>query len=945
MRKYFAFFALVSLLAAACAKEEPAPAEAPEGSYEFSLMADVDSPLTKTSYAGEQTFSWSAGDQISVLFHNGATDKFFTLTTASSGASVTFTGTIDAGYTIGASDGEHEKIAFFPAGDHSYDPSLEKPAVFHIPAFTDFTKSHFSANIPMAAIGDGSNHFSFYHIAGAYKVTFGSIDPSVSKVKLHVKNQTTQKLSGDYTMQDGLTRWWSEWASEGSQDQTVSYVVNVSDGKAVFYIPYGHNQDHFLPVFTLTNAVNGNTLKVVSAKDKDSFIGTGGERKSLKTRIVVLPEIPASGTGTAPGWRSNHSINWDMVDTSVGGRTSTNYAGINQMKVTSDAENLYILLDIKTSYLLDNAGYGNSNYLHVYIGDGSDSGSTHWSWADHYQNDLQGWLKTGNNLSFTATAGANVDAIAHISGEHCYYEIAYPRLGNSALMGTSAVIACLFDKRYKIGETVYNDPTEGDTPVGYAPKSWDPMMSITLPEYGTLPPTPLPANLSFTEASDDVANPERGFYKHFEYKFNGSVPSTTIASYTFDDPLVLTIFYLRDYRESDHLPDAVLNKVDAEWAAAKAKGKKVIARFAYTWLEESPHDPSPAQVLNHLDDLAPKFTKYEDILYLVQAGFIGTYGEWYFKDADFTWTKSGSTLSGYDNASSVVTKMLAVVPESRQIALRTPFYKRWYLYPSAINTTVPDITSWGTEPNQRIAYYNDGFRGSSSDIGTFDYDMDRPQWYGQGEWLACGGESAYKGGETVSTKQAWLDANTSLANPDNSIAALKQQHMSYLHDDPTNILMDYWAGSSDGSGHFDWGGANKIPEFKKALGYRLVLSAADFTGSLTSGSTVNYSISIRNKGCARVIYPRPCMLVLLHNGTPVVLKDNLLNVRDLDPDAGSATVASGSFVLPQDVYKNDQLAIWLPDNAAGLQATPAYSIHLANNEVTWSDGYNIIHTF
>lgn len=965
MKNWIIYIAFPALLCAACAKEEVAPvqpqAPAETGTYLFTLKANVDSDLTKTTYEEDKTFSWSAGDQISVLFNNGVDNQYFTLTTTDTGASANFSGEIPAGYTIGSSNDENEKVALFPAGAHYYDRTKAKydatdypkrGTFFNIPAFTDFTASHFSANLPMAAIGDGDNNFTFKHIAGTYKVVFNSIDASVTKVMLTVKNQLTYAISGDFRLEDGGSHnycWWQTWTSEGSAAQSVSYVVNVdpSTHKATFYIPYSHNDAAgFQPQLTLTNAVNGNTLRVASAKAAFS-----GDNKPSFEHMVVLPEIPAPGTGVAPGWRSNHDINWDLVDASTTGRTSTNYAGINLMKVTSDQDNLYILLDIKVDYLLDNDTYDYSNYFIFFAGDGSASGSTHWSWPDdHYQTRIEGWLKTGNALVYTNGTGYILDAIANIDGEHCYYEIAIAREGNSALEGTSAVIACLFDKRYQIGSTVYTDPVVGADPVGYAPASWKPMMSITLPDADE--PAPLPANLTFTEAEDDVVNPERGFYKHFEYKFDGSVPSTSIASHTFDEPLVFTLFYLRDYRESDHLPSAVLEKVDAEWAAAKAKGKKVIARFAYTWLDETPHDPSPAQVINHLADLKTTFAKYEDILLVVQAGFIGTYGEWYYKDSDFKWTVSGSTLSNYGNASSVVTKLLEVVPESRQIAFRTPFYKRWYLHPTSINADVDAITSWGTSANQRIGYFNDGFRGSASDVGTFDYgDLDRDWWYNQGEWLVCGGESAYAGKDydkdgtvTDAEKLQWLDENATLASPVNSIAELKRQHFSYLHNAPTNILMDYWGGSADG-GKFSWGGADMIPEIKKSLGYRLVVNSADFTGSsLESGATVNYSISIQNKGCARILYPRPCQLVLIHDGTPVVLKSNLTDVRNLAPGA-DATILTGSFDLPQAVTRKDKLAIWMPDNAAALQATPAYSIHLANEEVVWENGYNVIYSF
>lgn len=960
---------LAAAIAAACSKEMAEEPQAPrQDTYMFTLTASQEDEAedTRTAYADDRYFSWSAGDEISVLFHKGDDNRFFTLTTSGTGSSASFSGEIEAGYTIGASDGEHIRLALFPAGDHSYDPSLEKPAVFKIPFQTDFTASHFSANLPMAALGDESNHFAFYHISGSYKIVFTDIDPSVSRVRLHVKNQNTKKLSGNYTLQDGLTRWWDEYAAEGSRDQTVSYIVQVDGNhKATFYIPYGHKQEHFLPIFTLTNADNGNTLKTLTAKSQEAFIGPNGERKPLKTRMVVLPEISAPGTGTAPAWRSGHGINWDMVETTVAGLTTAKYAGINSMKVTADAANLYVLLDAKTAFLLDDAGYDCSNLATLYVGDGSDTGTAFSSWwwpLVKYQSTSSGWLKTGNAYTYTAVSGTVLDNTASVSGDHCYYEIAYPRSEIPALQQSETYIGLTFNKRYMIGSTTYNDPTAdatmntGSDPCAYAPATGGSasMVRISLPAYSAGGASGLPLNLSFTETDGDVTNPERGLYKHFEYRFDGgTIPSTAIKNYSFDETLVLTIFYLRDYADGTPLSDAVLNKIDAEFAAVRSKGKKAIVRFAYTWLKETPHEPSKDGILAHLDQLAPKFAKYEDVIYVVQAGFIGTYGEWYYVDDDFAFSASGSTLSGnYANRIAVVDKMLEVIPESRQIGVRTPFYKRYYLYPGSITTPVPSITAWGTGANQRIGYFDDAFRGSSNDSGTFKSQLDYDQWYDQGAWLVCGGESAYAGKDydgdgstTVAEKQRWLDENQSLVDPDNAIAALKQLHLSYLHNAPTNILMDYWAGSADTGGNFDWGGADRIPEIRKALGYRLVLESAAFTGtSLSAGATLAYSITIRNKGCARVIYPRPFQLVLLHNGNPSVLVDNLSDVRDLVPGAAAATL-SGSFTLPQDVVSLDKIALFLPDGATALQSNPAYSIRLANNEVVWSNGYNILHSF
>jgi hypothetical protein len=49
--------------------------------------------------------------------------------------------------------------------------------------------------------------------------------------------------------------------------------------------------------------------------------------------------------------------------------------------------------------------------------------------------------------------------------------------------------------------------------------------------------------------------------------------------------------------------------------------------------------------------------------------------------------------------------------------------------------------------------------------------------------------------------------------------------------------------------------------------------------------------------------------------------------------------------MPQGAVSGDKLALWLPDKASGLRNRSEYSIRLANSDVTWSDGYNILYTF
>ena len=137
MRSLRSIAALIPFLAVLSACEERQGVLQPEesGNYEFSIKASCPE-ITRSDYDAAGTFSWSEGDAISVLFHKGGENRFFTLSTSGSGPVATFTGTIGAGYSIGSGD-DGTKWAFFPAGSHTYASASE--ISFNIPAVTDYT--------------------------------------------------------------------------------------------------------------------------------------------------------------------------------------------------------------------------------------------------------------------------------------------------------------------------------------------------------------------------------------------------------------------------------------------------------------------------------------------------------------------------------------------------------------------------------------------------------------------------------------------------------------------------------------------------------------------------------------------------------------------------------------------------------------------------------------
>ncbi|MBQ7273058.1 MAG: hypothetical protein IJR12_05565 [Bacteroidales bacterium] len=389
MKKYLFFTGIVAGLFAisSCNKVNNVPdsvIEVPDGMYLFTLEASS-IPETKTYYTGDggsiasdKVFNWSAGDQISVLFHKGTENEFFTLTNQTGdGTSATFKGLILDGYTIGASDTE-TKWALFPASDgHSYTPGVADPAtdpvvMFNIPAETDFSASHFSANIPMAAKGDGSNHFVFNHLASAYKFTFTGLD--VSKVRLTVENQESYFLSGNNPLNAAGSAIAYNYAFSRNANHSISFVENVVGKKATFYVPFKTWEGQFTPILTLYDAETGYTIKTLTATSAFS-----GDLGTQYNRVIIVPDISAPGTGVAP-FVPLIDIDGDMSDWNPASNTRLTSSNIKtaskgsstfkELRVAYDEKYVYVYIKRNRVYTLWGV---NQAYYYMFFDTDNDS--------------------------------------------------------------------------------------------------------------------------------------------------------------------------------------------------------------------------------------------------------------------------------------------------------------------------------------------------------------------------------------------------------------------------------------------------------------------------------------------------------------------------------------------------------------------------------------------
>ena len=500
------------------------------------------------------------------------------------------------------------------------------------------------------------------------------------------------------------------------------------------------------------------------------------------------------------------------------------------------------------------------------------------------------------------------------------------------------------------GAVLYTDASVGNLAVTRGQINTQPAASLSGGNNGGGGSTEL-VYKNYSESSSDIKNPERGLYKMVEYKYHkrsgGYTSATTSLTDEYDEnnTLVLAQFYLFDYVDSEHIDSNGKSYIRSVLSNVRNSGKKAIVRISYNNEHPSSYhqEPTKDNIKKHLQDLAPIFTDYEDIIYVVQGGFIGTYGEWYYTSyfgpssggVDYTIDENTDAVSGFSNRKEVLEAMLAAVPPSRQIALRTPEYKQCYVNPNHVSSW-SNLSGFGTEPVNRLAFYNDAFLYGGEDMGTFHETWQRNMWKQQGAYLINGGEAPYS-----SKNPSQLEGYTYNAVR----SAIFDYHYSYLHHDTGHHTNPGSTNPDHGSLLMrHWHEQGWMPDIKKWLGYRLWMENLKITGTdFSSGSTITVRLKIHNSGAAPVINQRPMKLVLIHNGTPVVIKDNCGEIRSVS--SGTTQTFTFNVTMPQSAVSGDKLALWLPDQASGLRSRSEYSIRLANSDVSWSNGYNILYTF
>ena len=440
-------------------------------------------------------------------------------------------------------------------------------------------------------------------------------------------------------------------------------------------------------------------------------------------------------------------------------------------------------------------------------------------------------------------------------------------------------------------------------------------------------PEPKGTTVTFTESDSIFPNPERGLFVQIYYTsadLNSHASAATInknretaAKLT----LYLHSYYLTDYMESD-IPQEFLDRLETNMNALREGGAKAVLRFSYKSSmdnKDKPFNATPEWIHKHMDQIAPYLQKHADVIYCVQCGWLGSWGEWYYTDNGYK--QNPTKDSDYEMRWEVLEHMLRVVPESRQVALRIPTYKmRWLkMRGDSLSSPLTASEAHNGSNKARICGHNDCFVSDATDVGTFlGGEKERNFWAEDTKFTIMGGETCEK---------------SRYSEGPNALKQMAKFHWTYLNRDYRESVTSMWR--QDGT----------MDTILTRLGYRLVLENVIHTDKPVFERPFEMNCTLRNVGFAAPMNKRDVELIFVNASNP---SEKHVFKQDVDP----------RFWLPEEEHKftlsctlkdfqegQYKVYINLPDPYPSLHNDPRFSIRLANENV-WDEktGYNYIAT-
>lgn len=437
------------------------------------------------------------------------------------------------------------------------------------------------------------------------------------------------------------------------------------------------------------------------------------------------------------------------------------------------------------------------------------------------------------------------------------------------------------------------------------------------------------ASVQFVASTSELLNPGRGWYSQADMDVPGGDPLSLDDLVDLRDGAPRQSLLLRNYwlvgnsslkfNQGAPLPQEFLTTMSNDLEAIREAGMKALLRFGYTHTDPTvegfvpPYGDASLSVASaHITQLSPIFKANADVIFTIQAGFIGTWGEWYYTD----YYGGVGNSSGNAERKTLLDRLLAATSPSTPIAVRTPYYKYQLLNRK---TTLSTSEAYSGSNVARLGFHNDCFLSSADDLGTYvDPGFEYPYLGNETKYTTMGGETCAK--DTRSSCYA-KDGGAALTE-------LARFHWKYLNIGYNELVINTW--KSEGC----------FSNITQRLGYRLLLSPSathTYTSAVRPGRRFDVSLVIENEGFSAPLHQVTVYLVLTAEST--VWTKLPVDPRFWHPEQSPFTLKYSLGIGPNVPAGNYSLGLLFADalmaSSPSAEPLPYYAIQLAN-EGTWN---------
>lgn len=398
-------------------------------------------------------------------------------------------------------------------------------------------------------------------------------------------------------------------------------------------------------------------------------------------------------------------------------------------------------------------------------------------------------------------------------------------------------------------------------------------------------------------------------------------------------------FYLTSFKNDSVLPDYAFENMQKCFDAAKELNMKLTVRFAYQGSMDGTGEAEDDIMLAHMKQLKPFLQKNVDRIHVIEAGFLGVWGEWHSYKLEHDRKK-------------LINGIVDMTPKELYVQVRYPGIK--------------NLISKNDERYDRIGFHDDsffGYRYCSSAATLNPGEDDWNQVIAESPYVPVGGECfwGYENSEEIDSHDSIIQYSAfrqnsfsifhSFIEGDLGYSAYGTKNFYPLKDWLNEEITEEWLEKNNityAPGWFLNSKGEKITRYAfdfvaDYLGYKLELKQAEIKGELNTGGKLNVNVELVNYGFSAAFHMQSSLVILDEKGKIVS------EVKAGDPESWNSR-------NPED-YNDGKLLthyingkIDLPDSSGKY----SLAVRLCNSEGTgarfgnnlrYSNGCTVIYDF